>query len=155
MRYRVLSIGKDRSGLFEPVVTEYADRLQRYAKTEFVIAGESRGEDASARRAEADLLKKKLGTRPEENRYVALHADGELLTSEAFAARIAAEARRDGRGLTFVIGGPSGFDPDFLAGAAWRLSLSRFTLPHQLARAVFAEQLYRAQTILRGEPYSK
>lgn len=111
MRYRVLSIGKDRSGLFEPIVAEYAERLQRYAKTDFVVAGEAQGDDATARRAEAALLRKKLGGA--ETRFVALHAEGELLTSEALASRLAAEARRDGRGLTFVLGERAASIPTF------------------------------------------
>jgi 23S rRNA (pseudouridine1915-N3)-methyltransferase len=151
LRLRILSIGKDRSGLFEPVVQEYVKRLQHYAPTELVVAGEAQGEDATARKAEAALLKKKLS----EGRFVALDERGDSLTSRELAQRLEKEARRGDRELTFVLGGPSGFDPDFLATAGWRLALSRFTLPHQLARAVLAEQLYRAHTILRGEPYSK
>lgn len=152
MRLRILSIGRDRSGQFEPLVADYLARLQRYVPSEAIVVGEAQGEDAAARRAEATLLRKKLGT---TDRFVALDERGDLLTSAALAAQFNAEARRGSKDLTYVLGGPSGFDPDFLREASWSLALSRFTLPHQLARVVLAEQLYRAQTILRGEPYSK
>ena len=150
MRLRIVSIGKDRSGLFEPIVQEYVGRLQRYTKTETIIAGEAQGEDAQARKAESALLRKKLGAA----RFVALDERGESLTSLELAARLASEAR-NAKELAFILGGPSGFDPELRTEAAWTLALSRFTLPHQLARAVLAEQLYRAHTLLRGEPYSK
>jgi 23S rRNA (pseudouridine1915-N3)-methyltransferase len=152
LRVVILSIGRDRRGLFEPAVSEYLGRLQRYLPTEAVVAGEARGEDASARRQEAAVLRKKL---PDGARWVALDERGESLDSRGLAERFASEARRGTRVLTFVIGGPSGLDPDLLAESAWKLSLSRCTLPHQLARLVLVEQIYRAQTILKGEPYSK
>ncbi len=152
MRAVILSIGRDRRGLFEPAVQEYLGRLQRYLPTEAIVAGEARGEDAAARRLEAALLRKKLS---EDARWVALDERGETLGSRELAARFSAEARRGTRVLTFVVGGPSGLEPEFAAEAAWSLSLSRLTLPHQLARLVLVEQLYRAQTILKGEPYSK
>jgi 23S rRNA (pseudouridine1915-N3)-methyltransferase len=152
VRLTILSIGRDRSGLFEPAAQEYLARLQRYLPAETSVAGEARGEDAAARKLEAAMLRKKLDGLP---RWVALDERGDALTSRELAERFSAEARRGTRALAFVIGGPSGFDPEFAAEAAWRLSLSRFTLPHQLARVVLLEQLYRAQTILKGEPYSK
>ena len=152
MRLTILSIGRDRSGLFEPAAQEYLARLQRYLPTEALIAGEARGEDAAARKLEGSQLRKKL---PADARFVALDERGSSLTSRELAERFSAEARRGTRALSFVIGGPSGLDPALAAGAAWSLSLSRLTLPHQLARVVLIEQIYRAQTILKGEPYSK
>jgi 23S rRNA (pseudouridine1915-N3)-methyltransferase len=152
VRLTILSIGRDRSRLFEPAAQEYLTRLQRYLPTEAIVAGEARGEDAAARRLEAALLRKKL---PDSARWVALDERGENLTSRELAERFSAEARRGTRGLVFVLGGPSGLDPALVAEASWSLALSRFTLPHQLARVVLLEQIYRAQTILKGEPYSK
>lgn len=152
MRLTILSIGRDRSGLFEPAAREYLARLKHYLPAEATLAGEARGEDATARKLEAAALRKKLG---EGARWVALDERGLSLTSHALAERFAAESRRGTRELAFVIGGPSGFDPELASEAAWSLSLSPFTLPHQLARVVLLEQLYRAQTILKGEPYSK
>ncbi len=126
--------------------------MQRYLPADAIVAGEARGEDATARKLEAAQLRKKL---PAASRWVALDERGESLGSRELAQRFSAEARRGTRSLCFVVGGPSGLDPQLAAEAAWSLSLSRFTLPHQLARVVLLEQLYRAQTILKGEPYSK
>jgi 23S rRNA (pseudouridine1915-N3)-methyltransferase len=152
LKIRILSIGRDRSGRFEPLVGEYLGRLQHYLPCEAIVAGDSQGDDAEARRLEAGHLRKKLGP---DARWVALDERGENLTSRQFADRFNAEARRGSRILTFVLGGSSGLDPDLASEASWTLSLSRLTLPHQLARVVLAEQIYRAQTILKGEPYSK
>jgi 23S rRNA (pseudouridine1915-N3)-methyltransferase len=152
LRLTILSIGRDRRGLFEPAAQEYLARLQRYLPVDAIVAGEARGEDATARKLEAALLRKKL---PAASRWVALDERGEALSSRELAERFGAEARRGTRALAFVVGGPSGLDPALAAEAAWSLSLSRFTLPHQLARVVLLEQIYRAQTILKGEPYSK
>jgi 23S rRNA (pseudouridine1915-N3)-methyltransferase len=152
VRLTILSIGRDRSRLFEPAAKEYLTRLQRYLPTEAIVAGEAQGEDAAARRLEAAQLRKKL---PHSVRWVALDERGESLDSRELAQRFSAEARRGTRALAFVLGGPSGLDPELSAAASWRLALSRMTLPHQLARVVLLEQIYRAQTILKGEPYSK
>ncbi|HUB10138.1 MAG TPA: 23S rRNA (pseudouridine(1915)-N(3))-methyltransferase RlmH [Myxococcales bacterium] len=152
MKVRVLSIGKDRKGRFEPLIQDYAGRLSRQLTFELVVAGEARGDDAAARRAEADLLRRRLRDR---DLVVALDERGEAPTSEGLAARLREAERSGGRDLAFLVGGPGGLDPSLLADASWKLSLSRLTLPHQLARLVLVEQLYRALTILRGEPYHK
>ncbi len=152
MRLRVVAIGKDRKGLLAPAAADYAARIARRLPFEVVIAGEAQGEDATARRAEASLLRRAL--RPREA-VVVLDERGEELTSRELAARMATAERSGGRDLAFVLGGPSGLDPALRAEAAWALALSRFTLPHQLARLVLLEQLYRAVSLLRGEPYHK
>ena len=85
---------------------------------------------------------------PERAFSVLLAADGRSFDSEAFAGWLE-ERRRDGRDLCFVIGGPKGLDLE----ADLRLSLGPMTLPHQLARVVLLEQIYRAHKILAREPY--
>ena len=86
---------------------------------------------------------------------VACDASGELRTSAELAAWMHAERERAVRDVAFVIGGAYGLSPAVREAAAQRLSFSRFTFPHELARLVLAEQLYRAGTIVRGEPYHK
>ena len=86
---------------------------------------------------------------------MALTRSGEPLGSEALARFLGDLALRSSPGVAFLIGGAHGLGAGVLAQARRRLALSAMTLPHELARVVLAEQLYRAGTILRGEPYHK
>jgi 23S rRNA (pseudouridine1915-N3)-methyltransferase len=93
-----------------------------------------------------------LGALATKGTVVALDRSGRTLTSESLARHL----ERWGRPrATFVIGGPLGLHPTLLERADWVWSLSSLTFPHELARALLAEQLYRAVTILRGVPYHK
>jgi 23S rRNA (pseudouridine1915-N3)-methyltransferase len=152
LKLRVVAIGKDRKGRVEPAIQDYAARIEALQPFELVVAGEAQGDDEAARRAEAKLLQRKLGPR---DLVVLCDERGEQLTSPELASRIQRVERSGGRDLAFVIGGPSGLDPALRPDAAWTLGLSKLTLPHQLARLVLVEQLYRALTILRGQPYHK
>jgi 23S rRNA (pseudouridine1915-N3)-methyltransferase len=86
---------------------------------------------------------------------IALEPGGEALTSTQLAKRIERWASKGKGVVAFIIGGATGIPADLVATADARLSLSTLTLPHRLARVVLAEQLYRAMTILRGEPYAR
>jgi 23S rRNA (pseudouridine1915-N3)-methyltransferase len=85
---------------------------------------------------------------------VACDATGQSMSSERFAEWLQSE-REAARDVVFMIGGAYGLDGTLRDGARLRLSLAPWTLPHELARLVLAEQLYRAGTIVRGEPYHK
>ena len=78
---------------------------------------------------------------------------GREWSSVEFAKALEDGMARRGRDMVFVIGGAYGFSPDVYARADWKLSLSKMTFSHQIVRTIFAEQLYRAFTIMRGEPY--
>ncbi len=91
---------------------------------------------------------------PRGSRIVALARGGEVQTSEHFAQEVE-RWRLEARDVAFLVGGAYGLDQRLLERADQRISLSRMTLPHELARLVLLEQLYRALTILRGEPYHK
>ena len=119
----------------------FADDVQHYRK---LIAGHARLEMVEAR--EEGQLVRRL---PERAFVSLLHRDGEQLDSVAFS-RFLEERRRGARDLCFVIGGPFGLELD---GVDHRLSLGPLTLPHQLARVVLLEQLYRGHKILAREPY--
>jgi 23S rRNA (pseudouridine1915-N3)-methyltransferase len=152
LKVRVASVGRDRSGLFEPAVREYAERLGHYTRFELVEVSPSRKPgpaDAMAEEGERLLAL----CRPREE-LVALDGEGKALSSAELAQRLG-QAQRDAADLLFVIGGDEGLDPAVRRRARWTLSLSRMTLPHRLARLVLAEQLYRGFTLLRGEPYHK
>ncbi len=134
MRIVVLAVGKLRP--------PYADDVQHYQK---LLARHVRLEQVELR--EDEQIKRRL---PERAFISLLHHEGEHLDSIGFS-RFLEERRRSGRELCFVIGGPYGqVDLD---GLDHRLSLGRMTLPHQLARVVLLEQLYRAHKILAREPY--
>ena len=133
MRIIVVAVGRLRP--------PFADDVQHYKK---LLAGHTRLELIEVREDE------QVQRRVPERAYVSLlHREGERPDSEAFA-RFLEERRRSGRDLCFVIGGPFGLDLD---GVDHRLSLGQITLPHQLARVVLLEQLYRAHKILAREPY--
>jgi 23S rRNA (pseudouridine1915-N3)-methyltransferase len=153
MKIRVLSVGRDRSGWFEPGVQGYAARLQHYVQLELVELPASRGAQSPevSRRREAEALQKRL--LPGES-LVALEDRGTPMDSLSFS-RWLGEARDGGRDLAFVLGGDEGLDTSVRARAWKVLSLSPMTFPHRLARLVLLEQLYRGFTLLRGEPYHK
>jgi len=133
VRIIVVAVGKLRP--------PFADDVQHYQK---LLAGHTRLELIEVR--EDDHVQRRL---PDRAFVSLLHRDGEKPDSLAFA-RFLEDRRRSGRDLCFVIGGPFGLDLDQVDH---RLSLGELTLPHQLARVVLLEQLYRAHKILAREPY--
>jgi 23S rRNA (pseudouridine1915-N3)-methyltransferase len=153
VKLRVIAVGKDRSGLYAPAVEEYAKRLARQVRFELVEVPEARRHAGTpqARVEEGEALLARIGPR---ERVVALDERGDELTSRELAVRAGRWLER-GHDVALVIGGSDGLAPEVLDRAEERLALSRFTLAHRLARLVLVEQLYRAMTILRGEPYHK
>jgi 23S rRNA (pseudouridine1915-N3)-methyltransferase len=132
MRISVIAVGRLRP--------PYHDDVEHYRK---LLAGRSRVEIVEVREDE------KVPPRIPERAYkVLLASDGRTLDSVQFSEWLE-ERRRNGREVCFVIGGPKGLELD----ADMRLSLGPMTLPHQLARVVLLEQLYRAHKILAREPY--
>ena len=133
MRIVVVAVGKLRP--------PFADDVQHYQK---LLAGHTRLELVEVR--EGDHVQRRL---PDRAFVSLLHREGDKPDSLAFA-RFLEDRRQSGRDLCFVIGGPFGLELDHVDH---RLSLGEITLPHQLARVVMLEQLYRAHKILAGEPY--
>jgi 23S rRNA (pseudouridine1915-N3)-methyltransferase len=151
MKLRLLSVGRDRSGLFEPAVREYAARLSHYARLELVEVPESKREGELGKDEEANTLLAKLSAR---ERLWLFDERGLELDSRGFA-QLLQKALNDGRDLALAIGGASGHGAAVRERAEKALSLSKLTLPHRLARVVAAEQLYRAFTLIRREPYHR
>jgi 23S rRNA (pseudouridine1915-N3)-methyltransferase len=154
LKVRLLSIGKDRSGLFEPGVQEYASRLEHYTRFELVELSEASGrklKPGDAKAAEAQAI---LARRKPQDWLVALDERGKALDSVELS-RYLAKAQTGAKDLLFVIGGDEGLEDSVRQAAHLTLSLSRMTLPHRLARLVLIEQIYRAFTLLKGEPYHK
>ena len=152
MEIAIVAVGKLRP-YYRDAFDDYARRLRRYASfQEHEVREASRAPGVAAQRAEeAVRLAGRIGG---SANIVALARVGAGWTSEDLARQldrwlIAA------RPLAFVIGGSHGLDAPLMARAAARWSLGPLTLPHELARVVVIEQLYRAFTILKGEPYHK
>ncbi|HYL22026.1 MAG TPA: 23S rRNA (pseudouridine(1915)-N(3))-methyltransferase RlmH [Gemmatimonadales bacterium] len=139
MRYRVVAVGRVRHAALRAACDEYLERLRRYTRVE-----EREVKD------EARLLE----ALPEDSRLVALSRSGEEWTSTQLA-EWTARWEMDGRDVAFAIGGADALPEPVLRQAERVWSLSQLTLPHELARVVLYEQLYRAYTIRRGEPYHR
>lgn len=152
MQLALLAVGALRPGLRE-ACDEYLRRLGRYVRTaEHEVKEAGRIPDGAARRAEeARRLRAHL---PAGAHIVACALEGTPWTSPALAAQLE-RWQVAARPVAVVLGGSTGLDAGFLREAHQRWSLGPLTLPHELARVVVAEQLYRACTILRGEPYHK
>jgi 23S rRNA (pseudouridine1915-N3)-methyltransferase len=148
----ILAVGRLRSS-YREACDDYLRRLSRYVKVREVQVREaSRAPTVEAqRKEEAGRL---LAQAPGGAAMVALAREGSAWTSEELARRMEGW-RMAARPFAFVIGGSRGLAPGLLASAAERWSLGPLTLPHELARVLVTEQLYRAFTIIRGEPYHK
>ncbi len=156
MKISVLVVGRVRRTLV-PAVEEFEARAARYRKLEFVEvdsgAARGRGKDpASVRSAEGARLGRRI---PKGSEVWALTRGGSGFSSDAFARLLGLRATDGRSGVTFLTGGAFGLDRTLLHAAGRRLTLSGMTISHGLARLLLAEQLYRAGTILRGEPYHK
>ncbi|HXJ20615.1 MAG TPA: 23S rRNA (pseudouridine(1915)-N(3))-methyltransferase RlmH [Polyangia bacterium] len=138
MKLVVLAVGKLRDRHLAALTDDYLVRARRHLPIEVV---EVEDDQALARRW------------PTDGETIALEPDGEAWTTEVFASQMERRMTRGTRALTFVIGGADGIPAALSSRAKLRLSLSPLTLPHRLARLVLCEQLYRALTIIRHEPY--
>lgn len=142
--------------LLADAIAEYERRAQRYWNLEVVeVREEKAGKGRTAEQVKAAEAKRLLQAVPAGVEIVALTRKGEAWSSTRLARYLEELAVQGRPGAAFLIGGALGLADDLLARASHRLSLSPLTLPHELARLVLAEQLYRAGTILRGEPYHK
>ena len=154
MRIILLSIGRPRDGSLAAAIAEYEGRAARYWPFEAVEVKEEPGKSLApdeVRRREGERLLERC---PPAAHVVACDERGTLMDSRRFAAFVQ-EGRERAQDLAFVIGGAHGLDPRVRERARTTLAFCSWTLPHELARLVLAEQLYRAGTIVRGEPYHK
>lgn len=155
MRVMIAAVGRPRDQALAAAIREYETRAIRYWPLEIVEVKSERGDAATAietvRAREAERIRQRVGACATT---VACDIGGESMSSEHFAAWLQTE-RESARDVAFMIGGAFGLDDKLRDGARLRLSLAPWTLPHELARLVLAEQLYRAGTIVRGEPYHK
>ena len=155
LRIRVVCIGRDREAWVKEGTAHYTKLLSRYAEVKVELVNPPRhpasASPSQIKRLEADLLEKKLG--PEFR--IALSVAGKSFETSDFADWIERLHTISKGRVDFVVGGPHGLDRKLTDKADFTLSLSPLTVPHQLARIVLLEQLYRAFSILHHTDYHK
>lgn len=156
MRYAVVAVGKLKEKFWVQACAEYVKRLGAYAKVEMrevadIDPARAGGVEASRAREGQEIL----AAIPARSHVILLAIDGKQRSSEQFSAHLDELALRGKSDLTFVIGGSDGVSPEVRVRANETFSFGPITLPHNLARVVLLEQLYRACKISRGEPYHK
>ncbi len=139
MKIKIYAVGKLKKGYFKQAADDYISRLRHYINIDVFELTE-----------ESILLSHK-----KENFNVILDRTGRQMHSLEFAGFLENHIARSQKDLAFFVGGAEGFPADFVASGDAVLSLSEMTFPHELARLIILEQLYRAFTIMRGEKYHK
>ena len=159
MRITVAGVGRARDAPEQTLCELHWERAAQlgaklgFSRLDLAIIDTSRATSAAARLEDEA---RKLGSRiPSPAHRIALDEAGRSLTSEAFAKHLAVLRDRGVRDLVFLIGGPDGLAPGLREGADERLAFGPQTWPHLLVRALLAEQIYRAFTILSGHPYHR
>ena len=153
MTTTLLFVGKTTDAHIEALCQEYLKRLTHYLPVKVQVIPELRNTKAMTpeqqKQAEGELI---LRAVPQSAELILLDEHGSEYRSIEFAQQIQ-KKMSSGRDIFFAIGGPYGFSEAVYGRADTKLSLSKMTFSHQIVRAIFAEQLYRAFTILRNEPY--
>lgn len=154
MKITFLTVGKTEDAYLKDGIEKYVKRLKHYTKLSIVDIDELKNTKAltqeQQKSKEAELILKKITP---QDHVILLDEKGMELTSEKFAAYIDKKAVASVSNMVFVVGGPYGFDQSVYNRANDKLSLSAMTFSHQMVRLFFIEQLYRAFTIIKGEPY--
>ncbi len=144
MRIVIAAVGKVKDRPLREAIDEYVNRVRRYVAIEEIEIPD----------APPDRVRAAFEKASREATVVAMEVNGQALSSESFARTLERYGARGKGTVAFLIGGADGLPPDLSRAAHARLSLSTLTFPHRLARLVLIEQIYRAMTILRGEPYA-
>jgi 23S rRNA (pseudouridine1915-N3)-methyltransferase len=154
MQIRLIAVGKTDHSAIQTLLEEYIKRLGFYIKFELEIIPDLKNSknlsEASQKEKEGELILKKLQTSDE---LILLDEQGKQYSSVDFSDYLQKKMNAGLRQLVFVIGGPYGFSENVYQRANGKISLSKMTFSHQMVRVFFIEQLYRAFTILKNEPY--
>ena len=155
MHIRLLAVGDRQPSWVDEAFSTYSERLPREWQFRLdlipTVRRNKNDKSRQAMEAEGELILAKLG---QSEQVVLLDERGRQLTSKALASKLS-DWQIDGRDLCFVIGGPDGVADSCKQRADFTWSLSQLTLPHGLARVLFAEQLYRAHSLHTGHPYHR
>ncbi|TWR27436.1 23S rRNA (pseudouridine(1915)-N(3))-methyltransferase RlmH [Mucilaginibacter pallidiroseus] len=154
MKITFITVGKTEDAYLKEGIEKYVKRLKHYTRLELVDIPELKNTKAlteeQQKSKEAELILKKVTS---QDHLILLDENGLEFTSVQFANYINKRSVTSSANLIFVVGGPYGFDQSVYARANDKISLSRMTFSHQMVRLFFVEQLYRAYSIIKGEPY--
>ena len=154
MKTILMVVGKTTDKHFDAAIQEYLTRINHYVPFNIEVIPELKGaknlSENEQKECEAKLIRKALQA---GDYIVLLDEHGKERRSIEFAQWLQKKMSAGPRRLVFVVGGPYGFAPSIHQLAAEEISLSQMTLSHQMVRLLFTEQMYRALTILNGEPY--
>jgi len=154
MNIKLLLVGKTDEGSLQGLIDNYIKRLNHYNRFEVEILPDLKNtknlSSEQQKQKEGKLILEKIST---SDFLVLLDENGKQYSSEAFSEYIQKRLNSGMKQLIFVVGGPYGFSEDVYARAQGKVSLSKMTFSHQMVRLFFVEQLYRAFTILKNEPY--
>jgi 23S rRNA (pseudouridine1915-N3)-methyltransferase len=154
MKITLLTVGKTEDSYLKDGMDKYLKRLKHYIKFEIIELPELKNtkalSESQQKSKEAELLFKNIAT---ADHVILLDEAGSQHTSVQFSDLLNKKMIASVNNLVFIIGGPYGFDESIYKRANDKLSLSKMTFSHQMVRLFFVEQIYRAFTILKGEPY--
>ncbi len=154
MKITLLLVGKTVNKDFVKLIDEYAGRVKHYIGFEIVTIPELKNTKSMSaeqqKQAEGELILKQLQG---GDHVVLLDEHGKEFRSIEFADWMTRKMNTVSKRLVFIVGGPYGFSPSVYDAANEKISLSKMTFSHQMIRLIFVEQIYRAMTIIKGEPY--
>ncbi|MEP6764812.1 MAG: 23S rRNA (pseudouridine(1915)-N(3))-methyltransferase RlmH [Gemmatimonadaceae bacterium] len=154
MRVSVLTVGKPRQPALAEAIRDYETRAARYWTLDIIEVKEESARALPAAQVKDREAERLLDRMPADAQMVACDPGGDSMTSEAFASWLTA-LRDRAHNVAFIVGGAYGIGDSLRSRANRRISLAPWTLPHEIARLVLVEQLYRAGSMSRGEPYHK
>lgn len=159
MEIRILSVGKIKEKYLSDGIFEYARRLSRYCKLNFIQVPDEKTPDKASdalnrqiKETEGERLMKHIR---DQDYVIALAIDGKMLDSVELSQKLSRLGVEGKSSIAFVIGGSLGLSDTVLGRADYKLSFSRMTFPHQLMQMILLEQIYRSYRIMNHEPYHK
>ena len=154
MQIELIAIGKTNAAYLQTGIDEYVNRLKHYVGFSFKIIPDIKNAKSLSqeqlKQKEGELILKSLD---KNDILILLDENGKTFSSVKFSQHIQAQMLSGRKKIIFLIGGAYGFSQDIYQRANDKISLSEMTYSHQMVRLIFVEQLYRAMTILKGEPY--
>ena len=154
MKISILAVGKIKEEWLKQGIAEYRKRISKFCEIEIIEIPDA-PEGDSIEKAMAEEGRKMLARLKDQDLVIALDLKGETVDSVRFSEKLIQWMDRGGARITFMIAGSNGYMPEVLSKATERICLSELTFPHQIARLLLMEQLFRAFKIAKGEKYHK